>query len=249
VTKPLLGRAVVVTRAVGQSSALAAMLAEQGARVIEVPTIAIVDAADQGAALNMARARIDTYDWLVVTSPNGASRLVDALRSVGARDPVDRRIPRVAVVGPGTADVLGDGGIVVDLVPGRFVGEGLVEAFEAGPGTVLLIQAADARPVVAEGLKAKGWTVDVVVAYRTVPAVPDRSMARRCTGADAVMFASASAVANFVAAGLPVPPHVVCIGPITAESARVNGLMVTAVAHEHSLAGLVDAAVAVLGPS
>jgi uroporphyrinogen-III synthase len=134
----------------------------------------------------------------------------------------------------------------VDLIPDRFVGEGLVEAFGFGPGQVLLVQAADARPVVADGLTAKGWTVDTVVAYRTVPTAPDPELVARCAGADAVTFASSSAVTSFVGAGLRVPPRVVCIGPITAQTAIANGLAVTAVAADHSLAGLVAATVAVL---
>jgi uroporphyrinogen-III synthase len=38
-----------------------------------------------------------------------------------------------------------------------------------------------------------------------------------------------------------VPPVVVCIGPVTAETARAHGLKVDAVAEEHTIDGLVRA--------
>jgi uroporphyrinogen-III synthase len=46
-----------------------------------------------------------------------------------------------------------------------------------------------------------------------------------------------------------VPPIVACIGPVTAATARDHGLDVTVEASEHTIDGLVDALVAVLGPA
>ncbi|MGE0307277.1 MAG: uroporphyrinogen-III synthase, partial [Acidimicrobiia bacterium] len=214
----LAGRRIVVTRAVDQVGTLSALLADAGAVVIEVPTIAIVEPLDGGAGLNVAvaaaaePATAGGYDWIVVTSGNGASRLVTAARSAGlSREDVSARI---AVVGPGTADVLGAYGWSVELVPERFVGEGLVEAFDEGPGRVLVAQAEAARPIVVDGLRAKGWTVDAVIAYRTIPAVLDASLIAHAASADAITFTSSSTVANYVqAAGAAnVPDVVVCIG-------------------------------------
>ena len=51
-----------------------------------------------------------------------------------------------------------------------------------------------------------------------------------------------------VAGGLPVPPVVACIGPITADTARAAGLHVDIVAVEHTIEGLVGALVEALGP-
>ncbi len=90
--------------------------------------------------------------------------------------------------------------------------------------------------------------VDVVEAYRTVPARPSDEALAAAAKADAVAFTSASTVTNYVdAAGLEaVPPIVVCIGPITAEAARLRGLNVSAVASEHTLDGLIAALTATL---
>lgn len=234
--RPLFGRTVVVTRARAQSSSLLAELRELGADTVEIPAIRIDEPADGGTALRAAVDRLASYDWVVVTSPNGARRLLaecrDA-RSFGAA--------KVAAIGPGTADALGGGNVVADLVPERFVAEGLLEVFEDGPGRVLLPRAAEARDVLPEGLREKGWDVDVVEAYRTVQGRPSEDDLARAAAADIVTFTSSSTVRNFLAVCDTVPPTVACIGPITAATAREHGLVVDVEADVHTIAGLLDA--------
>jgi uroporphyrinogen-III synthase len=236
----LAGRRVVVTRASGQVGRLSELLVAEGAEVIEVPTITVVDPADGGETLRTAMR--DLWDWVVVTSPNGAERAVAAAGGRAAAHAV-----RWAVVGPGTADALGAHGIRPALVPDRFVAEGLLDAFPRPPadgrGRVLVAQAENARPVLVDGLRAAGWEVSAVVAYRTVPVTPPPEQLAAAASADAVLFTSGSTVDAFVravgTAGLP--PSVVVIGPVTAEAARRHGLAVAAVASPHSLEGLVAA--------
>ena len=237
-SRPLSGRRVVVTRAPEQASKLSRRLAEAGAEVVEVPTIAIADPTDGGAALAAAVEGLETGDWVALTSPNGAERFLDAVGDV-------RRLAgvRIAVIGPGTAAVLAARMIVPDLVPDRYVAEGLLEVFGSGPGRVLVAQAADARPVLADGLRAAGWVVDVVETYRTVPAqVPDAALDEVATS-DAVAFASSSAVRNFADAVEHArrPPVAVVIGPITAATASEVGFETVIEAATHDLDGLVSA--------
>jgi uroporphyrinogen III methyltransferase/synthase len=244
--RPLFGRRIVVTRTRQQASALSRALRDVGADPIEVPVIEIADPADGGAALRHAVARLATYDWIVVTSPNGAARLGRALdaahldaRAFGAA--------RVAAIGPATAAALRPLGVRADLVPERFVAEALLDALTdaAGPGRLLLARAEVARHVLPDGLRARGWEVDVVDAYRTVPAtVTDRQRAG-IADAEVVTFTSSSTVDRFVdAVGIDAVPAVVaCIGPVTAQTARDHGLSVDVVAEVHTVPGLVDALV------
>lgn len=238
--RPLFGRRIVVTRARHQSPALATRLRELGAEPIEVPVIDVVDPEDGGRAMRDALARVFEYDWLVVTSPNGASRVLAALRDARELAPV-----RVAALGPGTAEALRAGNIVADLVPQRFVAEALLEVFPAPTtrdrGRVLLARAAVARDVLPDGLAALGWAVDVVDAYRTVGLPVDEGRRAAVAAADTITFTSSSTVERFVDAlgADAVPPTVVCIGPVTAETARSHGIHVDAVASDHSLDGLV----------
>ena len=246
--RPLFGRKVVVTRARSQASALSDRLRDLGADVVESPAIAVVDPADGGSALQAALSDLRDLDWLVFTSPNGVDRafafLPDARVLAGVR---------VAAVGTGTADALADRRIVADLVPPRFVAEGLAEVFPAPPeggGRVLLATAEAARSILPDGLRAAGWNVDVVHAYRTVPVIPDAATLAEIDGADAVTFTSSSTVTNFcaVVGADRVPPVVASIGPITSATARDLGLSVTVEAGPHTIDGLVDALVAALAP-
>jgi uroporphyrinogen III methyltransferase/synthase len=226
---------VVVTRAAEQSSGLTKRLHAAGYRVLEVPVIEIVDAADDGEALASALARLAAYDWLVLTSPNGASRVRGALAAMRQGSG-----PGVAVVGPGTAEALGR---PADLQATNSVGEGLVECFPGGNGRVLLVQAEAARPVVRDGLAAKGWTVDAVIAYRTVPAKPAPVLLEQASRADAVVFTSGSTVRNFLlAAGSSGLPRVsVSIGPETTDVAEALGVRIDVTARAHTLDGVVEA--------
>ena len=239
--RPLFGRRVVVTRARAQASSLVEKLAALGAETIELPTNEIGDPADGGQALRAAAGRLSTYDWVVLTSVNAVERLFACLRDARAFGAA-----RVAAVGPGTAGALAARGVVADLQPPTAVAEALVESFAAGPGTVLLPQAAAARPVLADGLRAKGWRVDVAEAYRTVPAAPSPDALAAAAKADAVAFTSSSTVTSFLAlAGAgALPPIVACIGPVTAATAAEHNVAVTVVAAEHTVDGLVDALVA-----
>ena len=232
--RPLFGRRVVVTRARAQASSLVEKLRALGAEAIELPTIEIV-----GEPLGDLL--LSTYDWVAFTSVNAVERVF-----AGVRDARAFGTARVAAIGPGTGAALEARGVVADLLPGSAVAEALVEAFPAGAGRVLLPQAAAARPVLADGLRAKGWKVEVVEAYRTVPTRPSDEAMVAAAKADAVAFTSSSTVTSWLALGSPLPPVVACIGPVTAGTAAEHGVPVTVVATEHTVDGLVDALVAAL---
>ena len=247
-SRPLFGRRVIVTRAREQASDLVERLHELGAATVELPVIEIGEPADGGAALREAARRVGDYDWVAFTSANAVIRFFAALGAVG----LDSRAlggRRVAAIGPGTADALAAAGVRADLVPERFVAESLLDAVPAGPGRVLLPRAAVARDALPAGLERRGYTVDVVEAYRTAVGRPAAEALVAAATAHAVTFTSSSTVTNYlaVAGDVPVPPVVACIGPITADTARAAGLTVDVVAAEHTIDGLVTALVEALG--
>jgi uroporphyrinogen III methyltransferase/synthase len=230
---------VVVTRSAEDASSLSTKLAASGFEVLEVPTIRITDAADGGAALRSALNEPDSFEWVVVTSRHGAARVAAALGDRTA-------LVKLAVIGPATAAAARDLGLAVELVPDRFVAEGLLAVFPppvAGRDRVLVAQADLARPVLVDGLRVQGWQVTAVEAYRTVAAPVRAAVAEQVAAAGAVAFTSASTVDNFLAALGPerVPPVVACIGPVTEAAARRHGLGGIVVADVHTLDGLVSA--------
>ena len=229
--RPLAGRRIVTTR--DEPGELDRLLEEHGADVVNVPLIEIADPPDGGAALLRELARLDEYDWLVVTSRHGATRVVAAAQ---------RARVRTAAIGTATADVLAGGiGRPVDLVPPVQSGPALVEAFPPGRWRVLVAQADRATAVVADGLAARGCEVVACTAYVTRLRTPSAAEAAAATSADALALASGSAAQAWSdAIGTAVPPVVAAIGPATAAVAADVGLKVTAVATDHSLRGLVQ---------
>ena len=117
---------------------------------------------------------------------------------------------------------------------------------DAATGRILLARAAVARDVLPDGLRARGWTVDVVEAYRTRAVAPDAAAIAAARAADIITFTSSSTVDRYLEGAGPdaIPPVVACIGPVTAATARERGLTVTVEASVHSIDGLVDALVA-----
>ncbi len=241
--RPLAGRSVVVTRARHQGGQLIAPLRALGADVIEFPVIEIIDPADGGSALRSAITHIARYDWVVLTSPNGAARFIDELG-----DPRRLATTSLAVIGTGTSAALAATRLVPDLVPPAFVAESLLASFPeppAGGGRVLLARAEVARDVLPDGLRSMGWTVDVVDAYRTVAATPDPDVLRAATDAEIVLFTSSSTAQRFVdLVGIDrVPKVIASIGPVTSATVRMLGLEPTIEAADHTISGLVDALV------
>lgn len=245
---PLVGTSVVVTRPRIQATGLAELLTALGASVVELPVIAVEAPADGGAALSAAAEGLvgGEYAWAAVTSVNAARRLVGALGGRAVPAPV-----RWAAVGPGTAGALVDAGITPALVPGEAVATALADAFPQGDGhgAVLFPRAEVVEADLAARLRAKGWRVDEVVAYRTVDGHPTPTALAAARRADAITFTSSSTVRSTMAVLTPdqVPPVVATIGPVTSASARAAGLEVAVEADPHTVAGMVDALVSVLG--
>jgi len=233
------GCTVVVTRE--RRGELGRQLEERGAQVVHVPLIEVVDAspADRAALAGAFR----DVDWAVVTSPAGAERIVE---SASAHPRV-----RLAAVGTATAQTLTDAGCRVDLVPDRQIGAALADAFcraNPEPVSVLVAQADRAGGDLAERLAAEGHEVKAVTAYHTVTRQPSAADLQAIGRADAVSFASGSAAQGWAEAlgadaATTLPSIVAVIGPSTAAATWENGLKVTDIAADHSIAGLVEAVV------
>lgn len=255
--RPLQGRRILITRPKGQSAALRRHLMALGATVVEAGAIRMLPV-DDPAPLDDAVRRLERYAWLILTSPNGVRILLERLRAAGSRVE-DLRFPRVAAIGPATAGSLSDAGIRVDVLPaGQFRAEGLLEVLRPllRPGDlVLLIRAAEARPVLPEGLRALGAIVEEVAAYRTVRGTIDAASIHRALTdgeIDAVTFTSGSTLRHLVelvgaeALRGSRRPQVVCLGPVTADAAAEVGIPVDRVAERATMDDLVAAIVAVL---
>jgi uroporphyrinogen-III synthase len=245
--RPLEGRTVIATRAGPRAGGLVRALVAAGATVLELPLTEQVDPSDGGASLRAAAADLGAYAWVVLTSVIAVERLVAASGDEGG----GLGSVRVAAVGPATADALRALGVEPALVPSVHSAAGLVDAFPVAEGERrrVLFPAADlAPPTVADGLGARGWDVERVEAYRTVPLPPPEPESAAALGAcDAVVFLAASSVRAFAAASLTPPPLVACIGSATAAAARAAGMSGVVQAATATPEGIVAALVDRLG--
>jgi uroporphyrinogen III methyltransferase/synthase len=244
-SRPLAGVTVAVTRARAQASGLAARLRELGAAVLEAPAIRIVPI--DGPAPEIGR-----YDLVCLTSPNGVRRLFERLAEAG-RDARAFAGVRVAAIGPGTAAVLREHGLIADIVPERFVAEGLVEALADLPVTrALVARAAEARDVLPDALRERGAEVDVVALYETIAEPIRREQLDGIARADYITFTSSSTVRFFfdaVGDGVCDRTRLASIGPVTSEALREQGHEPDVEARRHDIDGLIDALVADVGAS
>jgi uroporphyrinogen III methyltransferase/synthase len=201
---------VVVT---GTDARLGERLRSEGFDVVECPLIRI-------EPLDGPPVRAGDYDWLVLTSRHGVEQLVRRLEGP---------LPRVAAVGPGTAEALRGHGVEPDLVARRSTQEGLLEEMPRPAGRVLFAGAEDARDLLVRELDA-----DFVPLYRTVGLNPDPF-----PDGELAVVASASAARALADTGARMP--CVSIGPVTSAEAEQHGLEVAGEAETHDLEGLVRA--------
>lgn len=250
---PLQGRRIVVTRAEKQSAGLIARLHELGATPIECPAISIAPLLDP-APLDSAIYRLETYDWVIFTSVNGVGAFAERMASLGIDLPV-LCARRLGAIGPATRSALQTLGCKPDFMPDSYVAEAIIEQIGDIKGKrVLLPRANIARAALALGLRKLGADVEEVAAYHTVHGEAAATLLDllRQGVIDALTFTSSSTVRytidGLVAAGLESEQAIglmnraaiVCIGPITEDTARECGLTVTAIAGEYTVNGLVE---------
>src|SRR6185369_1032144 len=123
--RPLFGRRIVVTRASAQATGLRDALAELGADVVELPAMRIEPI--ESGALQASLERLAEFDWVVFTSQNAVRIVWESLRARG-RDARAFASTKIACVGRSTSDALLACGLAADVVPQRFVAEGVLEA-------------------------------------------------------------------------------------------------------------------------
>jgi hydroxymethylbilane synthase len=226
---------VLVTRAADQAGELASALRRAGLDPIQVPAIAIELDPPRGD-LDTAAGLLHTYRWVVITSANGARAILKAaeriLTELGA--------PSWAAIGPATRRVLEHEGIEVQFVPSQSRGPAMAAELPVVAGDRVLVVRGDlADEELARALRSREAEVDDVIAYRTREAPESsRVLLREATAHGpiaAVTFTSGSTVRGLVSLATAESIDVrslpaVCVGPETADAARVAGFQILAIA-------------------
>jgi uroporphyrinogen III methyltransferase / synthase len=251
--RPLFGQRVVVTRAKEQAGQLARQLQERGAEVLEIPTIKIQPPTRRQDLVD-ALLELNSYDWLVFTSPNGVTtffeyffRRFHDMRDLGGA--------RIAAIGPATANKLKELHLQVDLMPDEAIGSMVAEAFAKFESVenlkICLLRAEVANRELPEALEALGAIVDDVACYQTTPESEDATGSAASLlkdGADWIAFTSGSTVEHFHArfdlpSLLKKFPQLktATIGPETSKALRALGVTPTVEAKQHTIDGLIAA--------
>lgn len=229
------GKTILITRAASQSAELRAQLEDLGARVIECPTIQIVQPKTWKPVDDAIR-RLNTYQWLLFTSANAVEQFMNRMGDVRCGVPI-------AVVGSATAAKLGEWGLQPSLAPKEFRAEGLLESFPNNlVGVRILFPRAEvARELLPEELRRRGAVVDIVTVYRTLKAhagsIPDILVAERV---DCIVFTSPSTIPENLHS-LPTGTALAVIGPVTREAAQLLGLKPDIVPVQSTIPALVEA--------
>jgi len=254
--RPLAGRRIAITRPAAQSRALNAQLQALGAEPLVCPAIVIAPLADY-SALDAAIDRLAEYHWLIVTSVNGVHTLLARMAELSVGQVAIGHL-KIGAIGPATAQALAQYGLHATFMPSAYVAEAILAEIGDVAGQRILLPRADiAREQLAIGLRERGARVDEIAAYRTVPGDGAAELAKhiQAHAVDAITFTSSSTVRytldGFALLGIEPEKAVallnqiaiVCIGPITAATAREEGLRIDAVAQQFTSDGLVAALV------
>ncbi len=281
---------ILITRSRHQTSALATGLQALGAEPILIPTISIAPPGSF-APLDHALANLATFDWLLFTSANAVHAFAQRSHALGhdlSPDPAKHRgpyppaqsaqseltrtisksapprpisVPRIAAIGPATAQALASLHLTPDLIPPHAVAESLAQSLlphiTPGQTRILLLRAEHARDILPDTLTAAGAHLTLTPAYRNL--IPLESIpllqsifAAPGTWPDAITFTSSSTASNLLtlldAAHLTLPPDGALgrtilrasIGPITSATLRDLGYPPHLEAREATIPSLVQ---------
>lgn len=255
---------VLITRPRAQADDFADKLRTAGFEPIFFPVIEI-QPIENNVALERALEKLNCYEWVVFTSVNAVDVVFDVIarsrEAATKQSSVERRLlrsarsditPRVAAIGPKTAEALQTRGVTPDFVPEEYVAEAILPGLGDLQGRwVLLPRAEIARKALPEAIADAGGIAHEIVVYRTLPSqVDEDGLSALNSGVDVITFTSASTVENFVAIvrqhnldplNLPNNPLVACIGPITEQAAKEAGFQNLIVAKEYTTDGLIEA--------
>ncbi|QZY57357.1 uroporphyrinogen-III C-methyltransferase [Crassaminicella profunda] len=249
--KPLFGKKVLVTRTRQQASHLSKKLEDLGAEAVEFPTIKI-EKPESFDIIDQALGQIEKYKWIIFTSVNGVAAFFNRMKKLNM-DIRSLLNAKLVAIGPATAKVLEDKGLMIEYVPEEYRAEAIIHGLKdkIKEGEHILLPRADiAREILVKELKNLGAVVDDIHIYRTV--IPKQDQEKliailKDKNVDVITFTSSSTVRNFIEIlgennkELLEGKKMASIGPITEETAKKLGLNIDIKAKAFTIDGLVTA--------
>lgn len=243
--RPLFGKRIGILRAESQVESVISQTLQLGAQPVLLPMIEILPP-DDWSAVDAVLQRLEQFDWLVFTSVNGVTGLLDRLWETGGDV---RRLSslKLAAIGPATAAALERYCLRADLVPDEYRAEALAAAlkpFVSASTTnqqtgqrVLWARANRGRDLLPQELTAAGATVEELVVYRNcdIDALSAENIRLLEQGdVDWICLSSPSIARNFarllpktVAAQIGKTIRLASISPVTTTAAENAGLQIS----------------------
>lgn len=198
---PLVGQTILVTRAANQASDFSELLRQQGAEILEMPTLEIVPPSSW-QALDEAIEHLATFDWLLLTSANAVNHFCQRLLA-SSQDLRSLAALKIAVVGTKTALSLETWGIKADFIPPEFVADTLLANFPVAlQGLKILFPRVETggRDILVREMTTAGAIVQEVAAYESrcptqIP--PPVYLALTTNQIDIITFTSSKTVEYF----------------------------------------------------
>lgn len=246
----LAGKSVLVTRSRDQASRLVQVIEDMGGEAIEFPTIKIAEPLDY-SLFDKALFSLGTFNWLVFTSVNGVTSFFQRMKT----KKIDIRNlwgVKICAVGEATAAELEKHGLASDFMPGNYTTSDLLDGLlkRIKPGEKVLLARADiGSEELSEGLRENNVDFEDLAVYRTLIESPHKEEVIKLLEENSlnfVTFTSSSTVRNFVSIigkenlNKLINTKVVCIGPVTEQTAKELGLNVSAVADIYTIDGLIN---------
>jgi uroporphyrinogen-III synthase len=244
-SSPLQGKRILVPRGKGQSKPFSDLVKKYGGVPVEIPLIAFrpVQLNDE---LMQTIQQLHTYDWIIFTSNTTVTTFFSIIG-----EEKKHQLPKVAVIGARTREVLLERGIPVEFTPAEYVAEGFVEEFLhlVKPGMKVLIPKGNlARDYIATALTDAGAIVTEAVIYETY--APEESKNKLVSmlkneEIDVLTFTSPSTIDHFM--DIVEENYlqekiksclVACIGPVSLKKAAAFGLTVHVSPTEYTVKGM-----------
>ncbi len=237
----LQNKTVMIPRGKAHAKSFSELVASNGGIPVEIPLIAFQPVAASEKLLKTL-ANLHTYDWIIFTSNVTVETFYSFLKKGQAL------LPKIAVIGEKTKEVLVDMGETVDFVPEEYVAEGFIDEFlpHVNQGERILIPKGNlARDYISAALKEKGAIVDEIIIYETF--MPDESRGKLVKmlseeSLDILTFTSPSTIDHFMKIVEENQLRdklerciVACIGPVSKRKAEQRGLKVHAMPEKYTV--------------
>ncbi len=248
--KPLFGKNIVVTRSRIQSSSLVEKINDMGGNPIEIPTIKI-EKIENNIELENEIKQIQAYSYIIFSSKNAVEIFFDKLNEMGYDCRALYNI-KICAVGSETAKYIKSRGINPDIVPKKYVAEGLYEELKDlvnENDRILIPRAKNARDFIINKL-SESCSVKEVITYESVIDSSKKDEALKIIQneeLDYITFASSSTVKNFITLigeenlNKLNDLKIISIGPITTKTIEEFGLKVYRESEEATIDSMIAA--------